>query len=128
MHAALDAYIADVKKHDLDPTPEGPTLSSFGSHKIANATSLKRHHPDRPLSANDLDLDGCQELLDYWRMRPLTTDKRIKPPRPMAKKTCENLVSELGRFFRWLHKNKEFHWRKPEDFDELKTGVKDIQE
>lgn len=61
-------------------------------------------------------------------MRPLTSDKRIKPARPMAKKTCENQVSELMRFFRWLHRNKEYAWRKPDDFDELRTTVKDIQE
>ena len=126
LHAALDAYIDHVRKHDVDPTPDGPTLSPFGSHRIANATMLKRHQEDRPFSA--LDLDGCQELLDYWRMRPMTTDKRIKPARPMAKKTCENHVAELMRFFRWLHKSKAFDWRKPEDFDELKTNVKDIQE
>ena len=28
----------------------------------------------------------------------------------------------------WLHRAKEFGWRKPEDFDVLKTDVKDIQE
>jgi DNA-binding CsgD family transcriptional regulator len=126
LHAALDVYIDHVRKHDLDPTPDGPTLSSFGSHKIANTTMLKRHQKDRPLSA--LDLDGCQELLDYWRMRPLTTDKRITPSRPMAKKTCENHVAEWMRLFRWLHKSKDFTWRKPEDFEELTTNVKDIQE
>lgn len=125
LHAALDAYIADVKKNDVDPTSEGPTLSSYGAHKISNSTALKTHHKDRPLS---FDLDDCQELLDYWRMRPLTRDKRIQPPRPMKKRYCENFISELMRFFRWLHKNKAFRWRKPEDFDELKTGVKDIQE
>jgi len=58
----------------------------------------------------------------------MTTDKRINPPRPMSKKTCENQVAEWMRFFRWLHKEKRFGWRKPEDFDELKTNVKDIQE
>ena len=125
LHKALDAYIADVEKHDLDPTPEGPTLSAFGAHKMANAGMLKKHHNDMPL---ELDLEGCQELLDYWRMRPLTTDKRIEPPRPMARRYCENHVSELMRFFRWLHKTKAFAWRKPEDFDELKLDVKDIQE
>ena len=46
----------------------------------------------------------------------------------MAKKTCENYISELRRFFRWLHRSKEFNWRKPEDYDELKTNVKDMQE
>ena len=46
----------------------------------------------------------------------------------MAKKTCENHVAELMRFFKWLHKSKDFSWRKPEDFDELETKVKEIDE
>lgn len=126
LHEALDAYASYVKKTDLEPTPEGPSLTPFGALKAEQATRLKQRHADRPLSS--LDLDTCQELVDYWRMRPLTSDKRIKPARPMAKKTCENQISELMRFFRWLHKTKDFGWRKPEDFDDLKTTVKDIQE
>lgn len=126
LHVALDAYIADIKKNDLEPTPDGPTLTPFGALKAEQANRLKQRHPDRPLST--LDQDGCQELLDFWRMRPLTTDKRISPSRPMKRKTCENNISELTRFFRWLHRSKQFNWRKPEDFDELQTNVKDIQE
>jgi hypothetical protein len=84
---------------------------------VGQANELKQRHSDHPLST--LDLDGCQGLVDEWRMRPLTRDKRIKPPRSMAKNTCENYVSELMRFFRWLRKSKNFGWRKPEDFDEL---------
>jgi len=126
LHKALDAYIAFIEKTDLEPTPDGPSLTPFGSLKVEQAKRLKQRHSDRPLSK--LDYDGCQELLDYWRMRPLTNDKRIKKARPMARKTCENHVSELMRFFRWLRRQKEFGWRKPEDFDELLTGVKDMQE
>lgn len=126
LHKALDAYITFIERTDLEPTPEGPSLTPFGALKVEQAKRLKQRHQDRPLSI--LDHDGCQELLDYWRMRPLTNDKRIKTARPMAKKTCENHVSELVRFFRWLHRAKEFEWRKPEDFDELRTDVRDIQE
>ena len=125
LHQAIDAYVEHVKKTDLDPTLEGPTLSSFGAQKIANAKIIKIHHEDRPV---DLDLDACQELLDYWRHRPLTRDKRIDPPRPMANRYCQNQIAELKRFFRWLHKSKEFPWRKPEDFEDLRTDVRDIQE
>jgi hypothetical protein len=125
-HAALDAYTADVRKRDLEPTPDGPQLTSYGAQKMANIDRIRQHQHDRPLSR--LDLDGCQELLDYWRMRPKTRDGRIKHPRPMAKKTCENHVAELMRFFRWLNRSKDYDWRKPEDFDELETTVKDLQE
>ncbi|MCY2987526.1 MAG: hypothetical protein NTY19_06640 [Planctomycetota bacterium] len=126
LHVALDAYVTDIMKNDMEPTPEGPTLTQFGASKIEQAKRLKQRHPDCPLST--LDQDGCQDLLDLWRMRPLTTDKRISPPRPMKKKTCENHVSELKRFLKWLHRSKQFGWRKPDDFDELRTNVKDIQE
>jgi len=44
----------------------------------------------------------------------------------MTKKTCENHVAELMRFFKWLHKSKDFDWRKPEDFADLDTKVKMI--
>jgi hypothetical protein len=126
LHGALDAYARYCEIHTIEPTLEGPALTQYGAHKIANVTMLKRHLTDRPLLV--LDLDGLQELLDYWRMRPLTKDKRIKPPRPMAVKTCENHISELNRFFHWLHRSKDFKWRKPEDFDELRTDVKDVSE
>ena len=125
-HAALDSYKADVRKKDQEPTPDGPQLTSYGAQKMANVDRIKQHQQDRPLS--ELDLDGCQDLLDYWRMRPKTRDKRIKPPRLMAKTTCENHVAELMRFFRWLNRSKEYEWRKPADFDELETAVKDLQE
>ena len=126
LHGALDAYSRYCETHTIEPTLEGPALSQYGAHKLANVTMLKRHLPDRPLSA--LDLDGCQQVVDYWRMRPLTIDKRIKPPRPMAEKTCQNHIAELVRFLNWLHRSKEFTWRKPEDFEDLRTDVKDVAE
>jgi hypothetical protein len=44
----------------------------------------------------------------------------------MKKKSCENQIPELKRFFRWLHRSKDFAWRKPEDFHALDTRVKEI--
>lgn len=125
LHAALDAYVEFVKKRDVDPSPDGPVLKAYGAQKIANTVVLKRHHKDRTL---DLDLDTCQDLVDYWRNRPLTTDDRIKPSRPMASRYCENHIAELMRFFRWLHKSKIFPWRKPEDFEDLELQVKSLPE
>jgi len=126
LHEALDSYIEHVKKVVVEPTAEGPILTSYGAGQIGQAEQLKVRHPDFPLSA--LDFDKCQELIDVWRNRPLTNDERIKPARPLASRTCENLISEWNRFFRWLHTSKNFEWRKPEDFDELVTKVKDISD
>ena len=112
------------RKTDLEPTPEGPQLTAFGHLKVEQARRLKSRQSDRPLST--LDLQGCQELLDYWRMRPLTEPRSKRPSKPMETRYCENHIAELNRFFRWLHKSKSFDWRKPEDFDELETRVKDL--
>lgn len=125
-HEALDAYVDYVKKAALEPTPEGPMLTSFGHLKVEQARRIKARQADRPLST--LDLQGCQELLDYWRMRPLTEKTPKRPSRPMEARYCENHVAELNRFFKWLHKAKAFDWRKPEDFDDLETKVKDLPE
>ncbi|MEZ6126818.1 MAG: helix-turn-helix domain-containing protein [Planctomycetaceae bacterium] len=46
----------------------------------------------------------------------------------MAKDTCENHIAELQRFFRWLHRSKAYSWRKPDDYDDLKTLVKSLPE
>lgn len=126
LHEALDAYIEHVKKSALEPTPQGPQLTSFGHLKVEQTRRIKARQADRPLST--LDLQGCQELVDYWRMRPLTEATPKRPARPMEARYCENHIAELGRFFKWLHKSKGFDWRKPEDFDDLATKVKDLPE
>lgn len=124
LHEAIDEYIEHIKKADLEPTAEGPQMTAFGHLKVEQARRIKSRQPDRPLST--LDVQGCQELLDYWRMRPLTEPTPKRPSRPMETRYCENHIAEMNRFFRWLHKSKDFAWRKPEDFDELETRVKDL--
>jgi hypothetical protein len=124
LHEAFDAYIKYIKTDAVEPTAEGPILTSFGALKVNQTEQLKVRHPDFPLSS--LDFDKCQVLIDVWRNRPLTKDERIEPARPLALRTCQNQITELNRFFRWLHRSKDFEWRKPEDFDELVTRVKDI--
>ncbi len=126
LHEALDAYIEHVTKSALEPTPQGPQLTSFGHLKVEQARRIKARQADRPLST--LDLQGCQELIDYWRMRPLTEATPKRPARPMEARYCENHIAELSRFFKWLHKSKGFDWRKPQDFDDLETKVKDLPE
>ena len=122
-HEALDKYIEHIRKTDLERTSEELRLTAFGNLKAEQAERIKSRQADRSLSA--LDFHGCQDLLDYWRNRPPTQPRHGKPSRPMAKKTCENHVAELIRFFKWLHKSKDFAWRKPEDFDDLATKIKD---
>tara|TARA_R110002072_G_C7978288_1_gene535821 strand:- start:31868 stop:32686 length:819 start_codon:yes stop_codon:yes gene_type:complete len=82
-HEALDSYVKAVRLEYTEPTPDGPKPTSFAAAVEANVTTLKARHPDIPLS--QLDEDGCRALLDYWRNRPNTVDKRIKPARPMLR-------------------------------------------
>jgi tRNA(Ser,Leu) C12 N-acetylase TAN1 len=124
LHEGLDTYIEYIKKDAVTLTDDGLVLTSFGALKIGQVNRLKAHHPDFPLSS--LDLDKCQDMIDHWRNRPASDDKRNKKPRILAYRSCQNHISELQRFFRWLHRAKAFEWRKPEDFDELVTKVKEV--
>ncbi len=127
LHDAIDKYIEHIKATDLEPTNDGPRLTAYGMSKIEQSLRIKERQKNLPLS--QLDFHGCQALLDFWRLRPLTkARKKGGPQHPMTKKTCENHIAELMRLFRWMNKSKEFRWRKSEDFDELRTEVKDIQE
>ena len=121
-HDALDRYVESQRREYTSPTVDGDALSGFGAQVVSTVKSLKARHKDIPLAT--FDFDGCQEIIDYWRNRPNTIDKRIKPPRRMAKDTCENHIAELQRFFRWLHRSKAFSWRKPADYGDLRTLVK----
>ncbi len=47
---------------------------------------------------------------------------------PIATKQCREIIKRFTNrngFFRWLHRTSEFEWRKPNDFDELDTTVKE---
>jgi hypothetical protein len=127
LYDAIDKYIEHVKTTDLEPTEAGPRLTGYGVGKIEQALRIKERQKNLPLS--QLDFHGCQALLDFWRLRPLTkARKKGGPQKPMTKKTCENHIAELMRLFRWISKSNEFRWRKPEDFDELRTDVRELQE
>ncbi len=123
-HDALDKYVEHIRKTDLERTQEELRLTAFGNLKTEQARRIKSRQSDRSLSA--LDFHACQELLDYWRNRPQKQVRPGKPASPMANKTFENHVAELIRFFKWLHKSKDFAWRKPEDFDDLASKIKEI--
>ncbi len=83
---------------------------------------LKSYTNDCDLA--ELDYRGCDELYRVFRSRPNT--KRHN--KPMAFKTCQNLLGELTRFFLWLHKETDFEWRKPDDFELIKKQPREIDD
>ena len=54
-----------------------------------------------------------------WRKRPLKKGAQT----PISRKSATNLMGEMQRFFRWLHRSPGHSWRKPEDFDDIDMTV-----
>ena len=45
----------------------------------------------------------------------------------VSKKSSTHYISALRNFFKWLHTAPSFSWRKPEDFNDLKTSVATLE-
>jgi transposase len=117
LHQALDAYCEHAKQ-DVKPTVDGQgkRLKPTASNRIKNAKVLKERHKDVPLSA--LTFSECERMLLYWRNRPPVKGKTT----PIAVCTAQNMIYEVKRFLRWLHRS-EFAWKKPEGLEDINTRV-----
>jgi hypothetical protein len=113
-HEALDAY---KEKRRKDFTQPDGTFDGSGHHMLGIIRALRDRHDDFLLA--ELDFERCQGLVDFWRERPESERKK----KPMGKKTCQNHIGELFRFLRWLHRTKEFQWKKSFDFSDVDRGV-----
>ena len=120
LHQALAEYRKSHEETYIDPTTK--KLTANGVVRCEYVDHLLEHHPNTPLT--DLDFEGCQKLLSYWRNRPIS--KKSKENKQISKSYAKHHKDELMAFFRWLHSSKQFAWRKPEDFDVLKTNILDI--
>ena len=120
LHEALDAFVEHVRRTALTPAVEGETqvTSPYGNTQIRTAQRLKERHQNIPLSA--LTLNAIQAMVDYWRARPVVKGTN----KPITVRTAQNHIKQIKEFFRWLHKNSNYEWRKPEDFDDLVVSVK----
>jgi hypothetical protein len=115
LHDAMRAYIEWIKKDCFRPALG--RVTDYGSTKIRQIETLMTRHENQPLSM--LDEAAVEEMFRFWRQRPFKKGS----PKPISRISAENYIGELKRFLRWLHKCKDFNWRKPEDFDEIKTKV-----
>ena len=115
LHDAMRAYIGWIKRDYFRPALG--RVNDGGRTKIRQVETLMTRHENTPLS--DLDETAVEEMFRFWRQRPFKKDST----KPISKKSAENYIGELKRFLSWLHKCKEFDWRKPENFDEIKTKV-----
>jgi len=115
LHDAMRAYIEWIKKDYFRPALG--RITDGGRTKIRQTETLIGRHENVPLLR--LDEASVEEMFRFWRQRPFKKGST----KPISRKSAENYISELKRFFRWLHKSKDFDWRKPENFDEIKTKV-----
>jgi hypothetical protein len=115
LHAALREYIKWLESEYSNPD-DGVT--AWGRTQVRQIESLIDHHADEALSK--IDRAAVEQLITYWRKRPL---RKGSDKQRVSKKSSTHYISALKSFFKWLHARPEFGWRKPEDFDDLKTRV-----
>ena len=92
-------------------------ISAWGWTRIKQVETLLDRHVDVPLS--QIDYDALEQMLRYWRQRP----NKKGSTEPITKKSAENLITALRGFFKWLSRSKKYDWKKPEDFDEIRSRV-----
>ncbi len=120
LHEAFDAYAEHIRQTKIETDESGQqTPTAHGKSLIDGVTRYKEHHPDVPLA--EIDFDVLQQMVNHWRGRPL----RKGTKRPITLRSAQNEVKRLLAFFRWLHRTTKFAWRKPEDFEDLDTKVKE---
>ena len=107
-HQALDAYAEHLAKL--------PDQSGWYHTQIKQTQRLKENHPDLLLA--QLGLTRCEEFIDFWRHRPTIKDKII------AATTARNQIIQLGIIWKWLHRNDQFAWKKPDGLEDIKQQVK----
>ena len=115
LHEAMRAYITWAEKYYFRPALG--RITANGRTKIRQVETLMTRHAD--VSLTRLDEDAIEEMYRFWRQHPL----KMGSNKPITKKSAENYIGELKRFLKWLHKSKQFNWRKPEDFEGFNTRV-----
>lgn len=114
LHQAFDAYQSWIREHYTTDTLG--TLSEHGHTKLGQVDTLKGHHADVRLS--EIDFDSIEKMYRYWRQRPVKRSKTGSNER-ISQASIRHYIGELHRFFKWLHRSKQFAWRKPEDLEEI---------
>lgn len=115
LHEAIREHIAWLKEEYRDS--EGST-TAWGRTRIKQVEILLDRHQDIPLSR--LDYDAIEGMVRYWRQRP----NRKGTTEPITKKSAENFIAALKGFCKWLSRSRKFDWKKPEDFDDIRSRVK----
>jgi DNA-binding transcriptional ArsR family regulator len=118
LHQAFEAYERWIKEHYFDEATQ--TLSEYAYTKIGQIDTLKARHEDIPLV--EIDYDFIEKMYRFWKQRPMKRSRKGEEKR-MSRSSIRHYLGELHRFFKWLHRSKDFAWRKPEDLDDIDRSV-----
>ncbi len=118
LHQAFEAYEEWVKEHYFDETTQA--LSEYAYTKLGQIDTLKARHDDTPLV--EIDYDFIEKMYRFWKQRPMKRSRNGEKKR-MSRSSIRHYLGELHRFFKWLHRSKDFAWRKPEDLDDIDRSV-----
>lgn len=118
LYQAFDAYKSWIREHYATDT--AGTLSEHGHTKLGQTDTLKGHHTDAKLS--EIDFDFIEKMYRYWRQRPVKRSTKSDTVR-ISHSSIRHYLGELHRFFKWVHRSKQFAWRKPEDLDEIDRSI-----
>jgi hypothetical protein len=116
LHEAMNAYEqSDIRRHNVEP--DG-SLSAFGFKRLDRVKLLKERHKDVPLYS--LNFDSCDAMIAYWENRP----QKREGEEIMAEKSCQNVIKELRRFFRWLDATDQFRWEMQRSLNFRRVKIK----
>lgn len=118
LHQAMEAYIQWIREHYFDV--DANDISEYAHTKIGQVETLKSRHDDVPL--REVDYEYIEGMYRFWRRRPPKNTRNGEKER-IARSSVRHYIGELHRFFKWLHRSRDFSWRKPEDFDEIDRSV-----
>ncbi len=118
LHQAMRDYITSLEEeyHHADHK-----VTPWGRTKIKQVETLLDRHAD--ISLAGIDHEAVSSMFRFWRQRPT----RKGSSKPIAKKSAEHYLSALKDFFRWLHLNPRYEWRKPEGFQEIRTRIRVLE-
>ena len=114
---AIDAYIESLKENE-EYKLEGGLLTEWGQGKIRQIEFVSQHTPANQLG--DFDNEQIDKIIGFFASRrPQSRHKK-----PISRSYAKALIKEFRQFIRWLHSSKDFHWRKPDDYEVRSQRIK----
>lgn len=121
MHEAMRDYIEWLKEDYSHPETG---VTPWGRTQVGQVESLIAHHNDLPIA--ELNHEQIENMTRYWRQRPYKKGTKGKKLRVSAKSSI-HYIGALRNFLKWMHARPNYHWKKPDDFHEMKTRVAKLE-